>query len=101
MNTPYAWNNPASQVTAAVFDEGLRQHMLRVYNYMGLGLVRDRRRRLRRRPRRRRSTCRSSRRPLKWVVMLAPLAFVLFFSFQIQTMSAADGAGRCSGPSAP
>ena len=22
-----------------VFDEGLRRHMLRVYNYMGLGLV--------------------------------------------------------------
>ena len=27
--------------------------------------------------------------PLKWVVMLAPLAFVLFFSFRIQSMSAA------------
>ncbi|MGO7624579.1 Bax inhibitor-1 family protein, partial [Rhizobium ruizarguesonis] len=26
--------------------------------------------------------------PLKWVVMLAPLAFVFFFSFNIQTMSA-------------
>ena len=28
-----------SQISAAAFDEGLRQHMLRVYNYMGLGLV--------------------------------------------------------------
>ena len=28
-----------SQTSAAAFDEGLRQHMLRVYNYMGLGLV--------------------------------------------------------------
>ncbi|MGC1743811.1 MAG: Bax inhibitor-1/YccA family protein, partial [Pseudolabrys sp.] len=26
--------------------------------------------------------------PLKWVVMLAPLAFVLFFSFRMQTFSA-------------
>jgi FtsH-binding integral membrane protein len=28
--------------------------------------------------------------PLKWVVMLAPLAFVFFFSFKIQSMSAAS-----------
>ncbi|MFN7101136.1 MAG: Bax inhibitor-1/YccA family protein [Pseudorhizobium sp.] len=71
----------------ALFDEGLRQHMLRVFNYMGLGLL---------------VTgivafvvgttpalyvpIFSS--PLKWVVMLAPLAFVFFFSFRIQTMSA-------------
>jgi uncharacterized protein len=71
----------------AVFDEGLRKHMLRVYNYMGIGLV---------------LTgivafvvgttpalyvpIFSS--PLKWVVMLAPLAFVMFFSFRIQSMSA-------------
>jgi FtsH-binding integral membrane protein len=74
--------------SAALFDEGLRKHMLRVYNYMGAGLL---------------ITgivafvigntpalyvpIFSS--PLKWVVMLAPLAFVLFFSFKIQTMSAA------------
>lgn len=73
--------------SAALFDEGLRQHMLRIYNYMALGLV---------------ITgivayvvgstpalyvpIFSS--PLKWVVMLAPLAFVFFFSFRIQTMSA-------------
>ncbi|PTE11784.1 Bax inhibitor-1/YccA family protein [Mesorhizobium helmanticense] len=72
----------------ADYDQGLRQHMLRVYNYMGLGLV---------------VTgiiayavastpalyvpIFSS--PLKWVVMLAPLAFVLLFSFRMQTMSAA------------
>ena len=76
-----------NQTSAAAFDEGLRQHMLRVYNYMGLGLV---------------LTgviafvVGSSpalyvpifSTPLKWVVMLAPLAFVFFFSFRIQTMSA-------------
>jgi len=73
----------------AAYDEGLRQHMLRVYNYMGLGLV---------------VTgivafAVSSTpalyvpifsSPLKWVVMLAPLAFVMLFSFKMQTMSAAS-----------
>ena len=61
--------------------------MLRVYNYMGIGLV---------------LTGIVAmvvgttpalyvpifQTPLKWVVMLAPLAFVFFFSFRIQTMSA-------------
>src|SRR3954453_15185924 len=89
MNTPYAWQTTPARTSGALFDEGLRQHMLRVYNYMGLGLV---------------VTgvvafvvastpalyvpIFSS--PLKWVVMLAPLAFVLFFSFKMQTMSAAS-----------
>jgi uncharacterized protein len=73
--------------TTAVFDEGLRQHMLRVYNYMAIGLV---------------LTGVVAfvvastpalyvpifSTPLKWVVMLAPLAFVFLFSFRIQTMSA-------------
>src|SRR5690606_25331598 len=73
--------------SGALFDEGLRQHMLRVYNYMGAGLV---------------ITGLIAfivgstpalyvpifSTPLKWVVMLAPLAFVFFFSFRIQTMSA-------------
>ena len=69
--------------------EGLRQHMLRVYNYMGVGLV---------------VTGLVAfmvsstpalhvpifSSPLKWVVMLAPLAFVMLFSFKMQTMSAAS-----------
>ncbi|WP_026613125.1 Bax inhibitor-1/YccA family protein [Ensifer aridi] len=73
--------------SAALFDEALRQHMLRVYNYMGSGLI---------------VTGLIAfivgttpalyvpifSTPLKWVVMLAPLAFVFFFSFRIQTMSA-------------
>jgi FtsH-binding integral membrane protein len=75
--------------SGALFDEGLRQHMLRVYNYMALGLV---------------ITGLVAfvvgttpalyvpifSTPLKWVVMLAPLAFVFFFSFRLQTMSAAS-----------
>ena len=90
MNTP-RFGQPAGYGTArstALFDEGLRAHMLRVYNYMALGLV---------------ITGLVAftvasvpalyvpifSTPLKWVVMLAPLAFVFLFSFRIQTMSAA------------
>lgn len=78
----------AQAQSAALFNEGLRKHMLRVYNYMGLGLV---------------ITGIVAfvvsqtpalyvpifSTPLKWVVMLAPLAFVFFFSFRIHAMSAA------------
>jgi Inhibitor of apoptosis-promoting Bax1 len=95
MNTPnygYGWQTGAGRIDRALFDEGLRQHMLRVYNYMGLGLV---------------LTGLVAyvvgttpalyvpifSTPLKWVVMLAPLAFVLFFSFRMQTISAAGAQG--------
>lgn len=78
-----------SQASAAGLDEGLRQHMLRVFNYMGLGLV---------------VTGLVAfivgttpalyvpifSTPLKWVVMLAPLAFVFFFSFKMHSMSASS-----------
>ncbi|MBB3388361.1 hypothetical protein FHT82_001081 [Rhizobium sp. BK275] len=84
INPRYGYGSGAQ--TQALFDEGLRQHMLRVYNYMALGLV---------------ITGIVAfivgstpalyvpifSTPLKWVVMLAPLAFVFFFSFRIQTMS--------------
>ncbi|RUX48447.1 MAG: Bax inhibitor-1/YccA family protein [Mesorhizobium sp.] len=90
MNTPNLGYRAGSGARAgALYDEGLRQHMLRVYNYMGLGLV---------------VTGAIAfavastpalyvpifSSPLKWVVMLAPLAFVLLFSFRMQTMSAAS-----------
>ncbi|MEI9431487.1 Bax inhibitor-1/YccA family protein [Mesorhizobium sp. B2-3-13] len=90
MNTPNLGYRVGTGVrTGAVYDEGLRQHMLRVYNYMGLGLVVTGLIAL----------LVSSTpalyvpifsSPLKWVVMLAPLAFVLLFSFKMQTMSAAS-----------
>jgi uncharacterized protein len=90
MNTPnyeYNWQRGAATPDRVLFDEGLRQHMLRVYNYMGLGLV---------------MTGLVAfivgttpalyvpifSTPLKWVVMFAPLAFVLFFSFRMESMSA-------------
>ncbi|MEO6396754.1 MAG: Bax inhibitor-1 family protein, partial [Devosia sp.] len=84
--------------TAAVVDEGLRAYMLKVYNYMGIGLVvtglvayftytnafveqagqivgvTDLGNLL-------------YNTPLKWVVMLAPLAFVLVLSFGISKLS--------------
>ena len=84
--------------TAAVVDQGLRSYMLRVYNYMGIGLVvtglvayftytqsfveqggqivgl---------------TTLGSALfgSPLQWVIMLAPLAFVLVLSFGINKLS--------------
>lgn len=87
-NSDFSWSMGATaQRDQALFDEGLRQHMLRIYNYMGLGLV---------------VTGIVAfivastpalyvpifSTPLKWVVMLAPLAFVLFFSFRIHAISA-------------
>lgn len=73
----------------ATFDAGLRRHMLRVYNYMASGvlltgivamLVA--------------ATPALYRpifgTPLKWAVMFAPLAFVFFFSFRIDRMSASS-----------
>jgi FtsH-binding integral membrane protein len=82
----YEWQGTAARASAAELDVGLRQHMLRVYNYMGLGLV---------------LTGLVAflvastpaiyipifTSPLKWVAMLAPLAFVLFLSFRIHAVS--------------
>lgn len=83
----YEWQGTAQRASAAELDAGLRQHMLRIYNYMGLGLV---------------LTGLVAylvastpaiyipifTSPLKWVVMLAPLAFVFFLSFRIHAVSA-------------
>ncbi len=68
------------------FDAGLRTHMLRVYNYMASGLA---------------LTgvvayvfafsglyVQLARTPLIWLAILAPLGFVFFLSFKIQTMKA-------------
>lgn len=88
MNAPeYSYRTGFGSRSEAVFDEGLRQHMLRVYNYMALGLLLTGAVAF---------TVSSVpalyvpifSTPLKWVVMLAPLAFVFLFSFRIQTMSA-------------
>jgi len=98
--------------SAVAIDEGLRSYMLRVYNYMGIGLVvtglvawfaassaitND--------PSAAAGQLRDGTlvtqwgaliyaSPLQWVVMLAPLAFVMVLSFGIQRLSvpAAQGA---------
>ncbi len=86
-NSGFARRPDAVDARWSSFDEGLRQHLLRIYNYMALGLV---------------VTGAVAfvvastpalyvpifSTPLKWVVMLAPLAFVLFFSFRIHAISA-------------
>jgi uncharacterized protein len=75
-----------STVLPADREAGLRRHMLGIYRYMSLGLlvtglvaylVAS-------------SPTLSAlvfETPLKWVAMLAPLAFVLLFSFRIQQMT--------------
>ncbi len=77
----------AGRVEGALFDEGLRRHMLVVYNYMGFGLV---------------VTGLVAivvgitpslyvpifSTPLKWVVILAPLPFAFLFAGRIRSMSA-------------
>ncbi|AKH42437.1 hypothetical protein FHS61_000207 [Altererythrobacter atlanticus] len=88
MNHDWTSNRPAESGfgNAVRFDEGLRRHMLGIYRNMGLallisaavawvvastpaiyGLIFG--------------------TPLKWVAMLAPLAFVFFFSFRFEKMT--------------
>lgn len=86
MAEPYTVRQ-STRASEPAFDEGLRRHMLRVYNYMGLGLA---------------LTGLVAffvastpaiyqpifGTPLKWVVMLAPLGFVMFMSIRMEKMSA-------------
>ncbi|MBL0928609.1 MAG: Bax inhibitor-1/YccA family protein [Alphaproteobacteria bacterium] len=75
-----------SDIDAATLDQGLRAHMLRVYNYMASavalsGIVA--------------ALVASSPAaiqlifgtPLKWAFMLAPLAFIMVMSFRFESMS--------------
>ena len=72
---------------AAQYDEGLRQHMLRVYNFMlmGLALTGAVALAVASTPTLMQAIFGT---PLKWVVMLAPLGFVMFLSFRVDAMSA-------------
>jgi hypothetical protein len=74
-----------SQASAADIDVGLRSYMLRVYNYMTMGLA------LTGAVAFAASTSPTLMQaiygtPLKWVVMLAPLGFVMFFSARMSAM---------------
>lgn len=86
MSTPFT--TTARAIDRATFDAGLRTHMVRVYNYMMLGLG---------------ITGAVAfavanieplynlifGTPLAWVAMLAPLGFMFFFSFKAGSSSAA------------
>jgi FtsH-binding integral membrane protein len=87
MSDDFVLRNRVAQPSVFV-DEGLRSHMLRVYNYMGGGLVLTGIVAL---------LVASTPAiyqpifgtPLKWVVMLAPLAFILVLSLRMEALSAA------------
>jgi FtsH-binding integral membrane protein len=80
------WAVSRAPAQTAEFDEGLRKHMLRVYNYMAAGLVVT-------------GVVAFAiaqipalyvpifGSPLKWVVMLAPLGFIMVLSFGMQKLS--------------
>ena len=84
MTTQYASQN-ANPRAATAIDAGLRQYMLRVYNYMAGGLVLTG------------AVAYAAAAgglyqaifgtPLYWVVLFAPLALVLLLSFRIERMS--------------
>ncbi len=75
----------AGQESAAV-DQGLRSYMQKVYNYMagGLGITGVVAMLTASSPAMLNAIYGT---PLQWVVMLAPLAFVLFLSFKVTSMS--------------
>ena len=71
----------------AMLDEGLRRHMLRVYNYMASGVLLTGIVALfvASTPALHQAIFGT---PLNWVAMFAPLAFVFFFTFRIEKLSA-------------
>ncbi|MGL4324715.1 MAG: Bax inhibitor-1/YccA family protein [Beijerinckiaceae bacterium] len=91
-NTYAPTQTGAAGAGAAVYDQGLRSYMLGIYNYMVLGLGISALVAVSISMLGRTSpvvmTLYAS--PLKWVVMLAPLAFVLFMSFRMERMSPAS-----------
>ena len=94
------WGQGAAQAGAAEIDQGLRSYMLGVYNYMTVGLaitglvamgtnmLAVAGHTANGRPIMTDFGMALYGSPLKWVVMLLPLAFVFFFSFRIDRMSA-------------
>lgn len=79
-------NTGAASQAGAAIDEGLRAHMLKVYNYMASGLALTGIVSM--------ATSQSDAMmqtifgtPLQWVVMLSPLAFVMVLSFGINKLS--------------
>ena len=82
------FNRSAAAGLEARYDEGLRRHMLGIYRNMGIGLAITGLVAL--------GVASTPAlvalifgTPLKWVAMLAPLAFVFFFTFRIDRMTTA------------
>ena len=81
---------PLAEARAGIpFDQGLRRHMLGIYNHMGLGLTITGLVAL--------SIAGTPAiyqpifgTPLKWLAIFAPLGFVLFLSFRIERMTIAS-----------
>jgi uncharacterized protein len=85
----YSYSSPSGTTRAAAYNEGLRRHMLGIYRNMAVGLG---------------ITALVASlvasvpalyqpifgTPLKWVAILAPLAFVLLFSFRVERMTTAQ-----------
>ena len=81
------FSQPIPTIDQAAYDEGLRQHMLRIYNYMLAGLLVTGS-----------IAYVTSTNPqllallfgtsLKWVVIFAPLVFIMVLSFGIHRLSA-------------
>jgi FtsH-binding integral membrane protein len=95
-NASTRWGSSVARSGAAEIDQGLRSYMLGVYNYMTVGLALTGAvaygTMMLAGPDLRHLTPFGQAiylSPLHWVVMLAPLAFVFFFSFRIDRMSAA------------
>ncbi len=88
MFEPASYRVPSSQAQGAALHEGLRRYMLGIYRTMALGLGLTGLVAL---------LVASTPAlygpifgtPLKWVAMLAPLAFVFFFTFRIDRMTVA------------
>lgn len=88
MDNLSAFNRSAAAAAQVRYDEGLRRHMLGIYRNMGIGLALTGLVAL--------AVANTPAlvalifgTPLKWVAMLAPLAFVFFFTFRIERMTVA------------
>lgn len=86
--------SPASGMDAAALDQGLRSHMLRVYNYMASGvLLTGIVAMLFSRTDFAAAMAQGEGGALTWIIKLAPLAFILVLSFGINRLSTVAAQG--------
>lgn len=82
-----------AQAEAAQIDVGLRQYMLKVYNLMASALALTGVVAFLVASLPQETLAIMFNTPLKWVIMLAPVALVFFFSFKIESMKASTAQG--------